>query len=197
MKANGAYATISLLLLVILLSPISQVSAQDLFRQMNDLKQQVSDLRREVDSLKSVVYDVRRAILGSAAAQGGEKAEQKPANEQQAPKPEAEPQMDEAQLTKIICRSIGVFFSEADAALRQSDSDVAQEGMRKALNKLTSSLHGYTGTHRVSKLLSIYEGLAWDTYTAVQLRGSIAGNQDFLKVLAKHKQKYNETCPGR
>jgi hypothetical protein len=197
MKANSAYAKITLLLLVILLSPISRASAQDLFRQMNDLKQQVSDLKMEVDSLRSQVYEVRKAILESAAAQDGAKADQKSVSELQTPKPEPQPQVDEAELTKIICRAIGVFFSEADAALRQNDSDVAQESMRKALNKLTNSLHGYTTTHRVSKLLSIYEGVAWDTYTAVQLRGSIEGNQDFLRVLAKHKQKYSETCPGR
>ena len=67
--------------------------------------------------------------------------------------------------------------------------------MKKALQNMNSSLQEYAKTHRVSKLLSIYEGLAWDTYVAVELRRSVQGNEDFLKVLGQHKQKYIDTCP--
>ncbi len=200
MKRLSRSATISYLLLVILLGSISELSAQDLFRQMDQLKQQISDLKKEVDSLRTIVYEVRRVVLESAAAQDSGKSDEKSPKEQKAAKAEPqepEPQLDEAELTKIICRAIGNFFSEAEAMVRQSDSAVAEAGMRKALQKLTSTLHGYRSAHRVDKLLNIYEGVAWDTYTAVQMRESVAGNADFMRVLARHKQKYNETCPGR
>jgi hypothetical protein len=67
--------------------------------------------------------------------------------------------------------------------------------MKQALQNLNSSLKTYAGMHRVAKILNIYEGLAWDAYVAVELRGSVAGNADFREALAKHKRKYLETCP--
>ena len=69
--------------------------------------------------------------------------------------------------------------------------------MRSAFHKLNSTLQEYSKLHRVSKLLGIYEGLAWDTYVAVELSGSIQGNQEFIKTLNAHKRKYNETCPKK
>jgi len=113
--------------------------------------------------------------------------EKKPAKQDEA--------LDEQQLTRIICRAVGEFFSQAEAVLRGSDPSTARTGMRDALQKMNDALRVHSKTHRVSKILNIYEGLAWDTYQAVELRESIAGNQDFLRVLKDHKRKYVETCP--
>jgi hypothetical protein len=104
---------------------------------------------------------------------------------------------DEKQITKTACQAVGEFFVEAESALRASDSSVARTKMNNALRRMTSALDEYSRTHRVNKLLKIYDGLAWSTYTAVELRQSIAGNEDFLKALRKHKQKYLETCPKK
>ena len=69
--------------------------------------------------------------------------------------------------------------------------------MRGAFDKLNSTLQEYSRLHRVSKLLGIYDDLAWDTYVAVELTGSVQGNEDFIKTINNHKRKYNETCPKR
>ncbi len=182
------------LLLVVFLGSVSVSQSQDLVRQVDQLQSDVADLRAEINSLKTVVNGLRKAMLESATA-----APAKPMTEKTQPKKETvaktEPAADEKQLTHDICKAVGKFFSEADASLRESDSTAARDSMNRALVNLTSALKGYSGTHRVSKLLSIYEGLAWDTYVAVALQQSIQGNQDFITALNSHRQKYIETCP--
>jgi hypothetical protein len=104
--------------------------------------------------------------------------------------------VDEKEITRSACQAVGKFFTEVDASLRASDEKVAEARMKEALRHMNSALSDYAHTHRVSKLLNIYEGLAWDTYVAVELRQSIQGNQGFLDALNRHKKKYRETCPG-
>ena len=116
-----------------------------------------------------------------------------PPKEEKAVTPE--PPVDEKQVTKAACLAVGKFFTEAEASVRASDASVAEARMKKALQNMNSSLQEYAKTHRVSKLLSIYEGLAWDSYVAVELRRSVQGNEEFLKTLRQHKQKYIDTCP--
>jgi hypothetical protein len=123
------------------------------------------------------------------------KDEKEPAKPQEAVKQTAP--VDEEHVTKIICQAVGDFFAEADTALTLSDPEAARTALMTTLKKMTSKLHGYKGTHRVDKLLTIYEGLAWDTFTAVQLRESIDGNAAFLESLRQHKQRFVETCPRK
>ena len=113
--------------------------------------------------------------------------------EESVPKPEAA--ADEKQVTKDVCQAVGKFFTEVETILRAPDSSIAEEEMRKAFRTMNSTLQSYATTHRVSKLLNIYEGLAWDAYVAVELRQGIQGNQEFIEALKKHKRKYVETCP--
>jgi hypothetical protein len=193
MKELGMYSRVSCLLVVVFIALASNAQSQDVFREMDQIKSEVSKLRSELNDLKSMVYEMRRVMLESAAAQGRKAPEKVAPKEEKATKPQSA--VSEEQLTRIICKAVGQFFSEAEAALRSSDPSTAQTSMNEALQKLVRKLHGYSGTHRVSKLLNIYEGLAWSTYTAVQLSQSIQGNQDFLKVLRKHKQRYLDTCP--
>ena len=63
--------------------------------------------------------------------------------------------------------------------MRSADSPVAQTTMKKALRNMNLALHEYANTHRVSKLLAMYEGLAWDTYAAVELAGSVRETRIF------------------
>jgi hypothetical protein len=193
MTNGGMWRKISLLLVVIFFASIPEVRPQDLFREMDDLKKQISELRDELGSLKNLVFQLRQAVLKSPPALSPEIPERQSPKEEKAAKPETVP--DEKELTKIICKAIGEFFSEADIALQSRTAEDADPKMDEAFRKLHKSLAKYTGTHRVDKLLEIYEGVAWDTYVAVEVRGSVQGNQQFLEYLRKHKQKFIETCP--
>ncbi|HMK34033.1 MAG TPA: hypothetical protein VK463_03125 [Desulfomonilaceae bacterium] len=189
---KAKFSRISLLLLMfVFFGSVSSVQSQDLFREMDQIKRELADTRNELQNLKNLVYEMRKVLLESVTAPQQQRTENVPPQQTKVAKEE----VNEEQLTKIICSAVGTFFSEAEAALRMSNADAAQSAMSKAFRKLTSSLKGYTGTHRVTKLLNIYDGLTWDTYTAVELRQSIPGNADFLEVLNKHRQKFRDTCP--
>ncbi len=194
MKNIGTLSRLSWLILLVFLVSVSGVHAQGPLTDVSDLKKEMGDLKAEIQRLTTLVFQMRKVMLESATiippVQKDEKAQ--PEEQEIAKK---EPPVDEAQMTKVICRSVGTFFSEAEAALQMSDTGAAQDGMTNALQKMTSKLHGFKGTHRVTKLLKIYEGLAWDTFTAVQLSRSVQGNTAFLESLRTHKQKYRETCP--
>jgi hypothetical protein len=189
----GILSRYSWLLLLIFLVSLSDAQSQGPLVDVGQIKNEVSDLRAEIQRLNTLVLQMRNLMLESATARPVQKDEKAPSQGQDIVS--KEPPVNEEQLTKIICRAVGKFFSEAEAALRSSDPAAAEDGMKNALQKLTSALHGYAGTHRVNKLLGIYEGLAWDTFTAVRLRQSIEGDTSFVETLQKHKQKYREACP--
>ncbi len=193
MQNGWTCSRVFLLFMAIFLGSISNARSQDLFREMDQLKKEISDLRNEVTNLRSLVYDLRKAVLTTTTAADQQASEKVTPKEEKVVKPEQP--VDEKQVTKVACQAVGKFFSEAEASVRASDASTAQARMKKALQNMNSSLQEYARTHRVSKLLAIYEGLAWDTYVAVELRGSVQGNEDFLKALGQHKQKYIETCP--
>jgi hypothetical protein len=189
----GLWLRIAGLLVVISLGSVSNVESQDLFREMDQLKKELSALKNEVKELRDVVYGLRRAALNAIASQGeGLSPERAPAQET-AKKPETI--LDEQQATSIICKTVGKFFSDAETILQSGDTATADARMKQALVNLNSSLKAYTGMHRVDKILRIYEGLAWDAYVAVELRGSVAGNEDFREALSRHRRKYVDTCP--
>ena len=195
MKKNVLKLWIFSLLTVASLGSISDAQSQDVFREVDRIKADVSALRNEVNDLRNQFYALRQAILKSVASQdqrASEKAEPK-----EAAKAKQEMPVNETELTDSICQAVGKFFGEVDVALAMTDSNAADDSMKKAFHKLNSALQHYSSLHRVSKLLGIYEGLAWDTYNAVELSGSVQGNEDFIETINKHKKKYNETCPKR
>jgi len=194
MKRNWLRLWVFSLLAVVSLGSISDAQSQDVFREIDQVKRDVSDLRNELNDLKNQFYGLRQAVLRSVASQD-QRAPGTPPKEE--PIVKQEPSLDEKQLTDSICQAVGKFFEQVDAALAMRDSGAADDRMRNAFHKLNSTLQEYSKLHRVSKLLGIYEGLAWDTYVAVELTGSVQGNEDFLKVINAHKRKYNETCPKR
>lgn len=190
----GRCLRICCLLIAILLASVSGVQSQDIFHEMNQVKSDLSSLKSEVNDLRRLVYELRSAMVKQAMAperQAQEEVKDR-SDEEKKPSPESE-----EQITKIACEAVGQFFVEAESALRSSSASVARTKMNGALRKLTSALQDYSRTHRVSKLLRIYDGLAWSTYVAVQLSDSITGNEDFLAQLRSHKQKYIETCPRK
>jgi len=196
METIGIWSRIFLLLIVLFVGSVSNVESQDLFRDMDQVKRELSSLRNEVSNLRNLVYELRNAVLKSATSQDQERSEKATLKEgkgEQVPKPETA--VDEEQVTKAVCPAVGKFFKQVETALRAPDSSTADEEMRKAIRTMNSALEGYAMTHRVSKLLNIYEGLAWDAYVAVELRGGIQGNEEFIAALNKHKRKYLETCP--
>jgi len=185
---------IALLALAIFFGSISNAHSQDLFRDMDQVKRELSDLKNEVSQLKTLVYSLREVVLKSVTAQDQSPSEKTPSKEEKPAKPEAA--VDEKEVTREVCQSVGKFFTEVDAGLRASDDAATEAKMRAAFQTMNASLRKYTSTHRVSKLLNIYEGLAWDTYVAVELRGATQGNEEFLEALNRHKRKFRETCPG-
>ena len=195
MQIVGRCSKISCFLMLILLASISNVQSQDIFQQVNQVKSDLANLKAQVNDLRNLVLELRRIVLEQAIASGGLRVPGEVQTKDKANEEKKTTPADEKQITKIACRAVGQFFEEAESALRSSDSSQARTKMNRALEKMTSALHDYSRTHRVSKLLNIYDGLTWSTYTAVQLRQSITGNQDFLAQLRKHKQKYLETCP--
>ncbi len=195
MKKNRLGLWIFLLLAAVSFGSVPDAQSQDIFREMDQVKRDVSALKNEVNDLRTQFYSLREAILKSVASQDQSASVQALPKEKTAEKQETP--VDEKQLTDSICQAVGKFFGEVDAALAMSDSSAADERMRKAFHRMNSTLQHYSKLHRVSKLLGIYEGLAWDTYVAVELIGSVQGNADFIKTIDNHKQKYNETCPKR
>jgi len=193
MKNCWRYSRVFLLFVAVFLGSISSVQSQDVFREMDQLKKEISDLKNEVSNLKNLVYDLRKAVLKSATGSEQQASEKAPPKEEKTATP-AQP-VDDKQITKLACQAVGKFFSEAEASVRASDASVAEARMKKALQNMNSVLQEYAKSHRVSKLLNIYEGLTWDTYVSVELRGSVQGNEEFLKVLKQHRQKYRDTCP--
>jgi hypothetical protein len=190
MNKIGTWSKICLLV-IILVGSVSNAQSQDLFSEMDQVKKDLSNLKDEVARLRNLVYELRDSVLGSAVPLAQRQPEQKPPKDE-AVKPE--PQVNEEEMTKTICQGVGIFFKEVDASLR-SGTAASEERMRKAFDDLNSMLQKYSRTHRATKLLGIYQGLAWDTYVAVQLRGSVQGNEEFLKTIERHKRKYAETCP--
>jgi hypothetical protein len=165
-------------------------ASQDVFSQIDQLRKDLNDTRTELNDLKSLVYQMRKNMLHNV---GTEKpAAAAPTEVKQRTE---SPQISDEELTVIICKAVGDFFSDADRVLRMTNPDEAQARMSDVFKKLNGTLQKYSGLHRVSKLLDIYEGLAWDVYTAVEMRYSLLGNRDFLEMLNKHKKKYNDTCP--
>jgi hypothetical protein len=193
MRIGGTCWRVLLLLLFIFLVSTSNVQSQDIFSEMNQLKGAVSDLKKEISNLTTLVNDLRKSVLRSVTRKDQRAPDKGSPSEEKAAQPSAP--VDEKQVTRTACAAVGKFFEEAEASLRSSDSSITQARMTRAWHHMNAALQDYARTHRVSKLLAIYEGVAWDTYVAVQLRESVQGNEDFLKALAQHKQKYLETCP--
>ncbi len=195
MKKIGLRLWVLSLSVVVYFGSISGAQSQDVFREMDQVKRDVSELRNEVNDLRNQFHGLREAILRSIASQD-QRALGRAQPKEETPEKQ-ETSVDEKQLTDSICQAVGKFFGEVDAALAMSDSDAADARMKKAFHKMNSTLQHYSTLHRVSKLLRIYEGLAWDTYVAVELTGSVQGNQEFIRTINDHKRKYDETCPKR
>jgi flagellin-specific chaperone FliS len=198
MKHMAAYGRTLILITVAFLTLCSHALSQDLFRETENLKTEIAQLRSEVNELKSLVYELRRTLLksGVSAARPGKDAAP-PETVKPIPQKKAAETLSDEQLTAIICSAIGKFYAEADTVLSMNDASAAESRMNKALETLDATLDEFSGQHRVSKLMDIYEGLAWDTLSAVRMRGSITGNENFTNMLARHRQKYRDSCRNR
>ena len=192
MKTRGVVGQIILVSVFAFLGCASQVYAQDFIRELQDVKSQVSDLQNQVSELRTTVNGLREALLKSVTKREKQPEEKAPSKLEEAKQKEAE--ADPAELTRAICPAVGKFFREVDASLRASSQAAARARMKKAYDEMNESLSKYIGLHRVNKLLNIYEDLALDTYVAVEMSQTIQGNQDFLNVLNRHRQKYREAC---
>jgi hypothetical protein len=200
MKNPGKCTRVCCLLVIIFLFSLSSVHSQNLLGDTDQIKRELGELRNEVQDLRDMLRSLKRALVDSATRPSPQSSENQPPTVAPVPPTGQKPDpqkaaVDEVQLTAIICPAVGKFLREAEEIIRENDSSTAEEKMDKAFQTLNATLRPYKATHRADKLLGIYEGLAWDTYVAVNMRHSVQGNQEFLTALAKHKRKYLDTCP--
>ena len=64
--------------------------------------------------------------------------------------------------------------------------------MRKAIAELNAETEKYSRAEKIRDIMSLAEGLAWDTYVAVQNRNSVAGNTDFINYIKDYKATYKK-----
>ncbi len=188
MKESGKFLWFIIAAVGLLLLTASFAPAQDSQRGLQRIEKEVDTLKSEVNELRALVYEMREALLRALP-----KTTEHRTGDGRASAKKKAPTQEE--LTRVICEAVGRFFSKTETIMRTADPVEAEDRMEKAFEELRSALDEYSGTHRVSKLLGIYQGLTWDAYVAVRLRGSLQGNQRFVEVLNKHRQKYRDTCP--
>lgn len=170
------------------------VHAQSIIGEQQQLQKQVEELRRDVDELQSTVSGLRRAILRQGTASQQTRSA-KPAPQIQSGRPAGIP-LDESQIKTQACQAVGHFFEQIDRALKMSDGDAAEDFMRKAVAKLNSDLDRYRAYTQVRHILTLAEGLAWDTYTAVDARYGTVGNSDFIQAIKDYRKRYEGICTG-
>jgi hypothetical protein len=181
-------------LLIVLGCSQAAVHAQSIIAEQQQLQQQVDELRRDVNDLQSTVGGLRRAILrqGTAAQQP---ADTKPASQTRPGRSNASP-VEDGKIKAQVCQAVGHFFGQIDRALKMSDGDAAEEFMRKAVAQLNSELDRYSTYGQVRHILTLAEGLAWDTYTAVEARYITVGNTDFIQAIEDYRKRYKTVCPS-
>jgi hypothetical protein len=183
------FAGISILL--VYFQPI--VYAQSILAEQQQLQRQVDTLREEVEELKAVVGALRRAIMRHHA----EKTETRSASMTGTSgtsigTPSAA--VDEGALKAQACKDVGQFFDQIDRALKMTDREAAEGAMRKAVGQLNNALDNYRTYPQVRHILTLAEGLAWDTYTAVANRYGTVGNADFVKAIEEYRTRYKKAC---
>ena len=166
--------------------------SQDILTQQADQQKQINQLRYDVDELQRTV-DVLKRLIPRQALSPLEKPDAKFVVR---PRKAAEP-LTEAQRAKIkaeVCKDVGLFFDQVDKALKMSDDSAAQKAMNNAVSSLHKALDRHVPDEGLRKIMDFAEGVAWDTYSAVQFRYSSAGNADFMEYLESAKEKFRKRC---
>ena len=135
---------------------------------------------------------LRKVILKQSIA-----ADKAPKETTTAPATPPAPTLTPAEQEKIkvdVCQSLGQFFDQIDKALNMPNASDAGRLMRKAIAELNAETEKYGRTEKIRDIMSLAEGLAWDTYVAVQNRNSVAGNTDFINYINDYKTKYKKRC---
>lgn len=168
------------------------VHSQDILTQQADQQKQINQLRYDVEELQRTV-DVLKRLIPRQALSPVEKPDAKFVVR---PQKTAEP-LTEAQRATIkaeVCKDLGLFFDQVDKALKMSDDSAAQKAMNNAVSSLHKALDRHVPDAGLRKIMDFAEGVAWDTYSAVQFRYSSAGNADFLEYLEAAKEKFKKRC---
>jgi len=169
--------------------------AQAIIGDVQQLQQQVNQLRSDVDELQSAMAGLRRILVRQGTVSHHDPQE-RPTPLPRVVTVEKTP-MDDAEIKSQICKAIGLFFGQIDRALKMSNSVDAEDLMKKTLSKLNSELDKYRTYPQVRHILTLAEGLAWDTYTAVDARYTTIGNADFIRAIDQYRQKYESACHSK
>ncbi len=181
-----------LTLLLILGFFVGDSRSQNLIVDQQKQQEQIDRLRSDVDELRRNVESLRKEILRKSIA-----ADTAPKETTTAPAASPARTLTPAEQAKIkveVCQSLGQFFDQIDKALNMPNASDAGRLMRKAIAKLNAETEKYNRAEKIRDIMSLAEGLAWDTYVAVQNSNSVAGNTDFINYIKDYKAKYKKRC---
>jgi hypothetical protein len=173
--------------LVCILLAAANAYGQDIFRQVDELRSQVEALKREVASLRHMLDAMRVPALQPTGPAGSRSL-------MATAPPAAEKALDKEAIKTLACEPLRRFVAEADDALRSNDLPETQARMDKAQAALRSALKPYLQVHEIERILGIADAVAWDTCTAVELKDSVEGNNEFLDSLTRYKRRFTRFC---
>jgi hypothetical protein len=168
------------------LSLTTHAHSQDIFSQLDQLREQLSTLQQEVSNLKAMVYSLEKQVTTPATTPNQPRTETKP--EKQLTGPEKE------QAKTRACKAGEKFLAAVDAVLTLNDESEAEKKMDQAMAELRAEVKPYEDVKEISKFLSLAEALAWDTCTAVGLRSTVEGNEQFLEFIRQSKKRFWVFC---
>ena len=184
--------TTCLALLLILGFFVGDSRSQNLIVDQQKQQQQIERLRSDVDELKRTVESLRKVILRKSIA--ADKAPKETTTAPATPPAQTLTPAEQERIKVEVCQSLGQFFDQIDKALNMPNASDAGRLMRKAIAELNAETEKYGRTEKIRDIMSLAEGLAWDTYVAVQNRNSVAGNSDFINYINDYKTKYKKRC---
>jgi hypothetical protein len=181
-----------LTLLLVFGAFVGAARSQSVIAEQEQQQRQIDELRRDVDELRRTIATLKKAALKQHVSSQDVTQEKisRPNNLSVDSLPPAEQEKIKAE----ICDALGHFFAQIDKALKMPDSSEAEKFMSKSIAQLKSTVDKYGPSDRLRSLMSLAEGLAWDTYTAVETRNSVYGNADFLNYIKEYKGKYAKRC---
>lgn len=186
---------IIILTLIVSLGPLVKESrSQNFIMDQERQQKQIDSLTSDVDELKRTVESLRRMMLPKSVA-----SQKLPAQQTPAPSSESitlSPEEQEKAKTEV-CSSLGRFFDQIDRALKMPDPAQAESYLRESIVKLNTDIDKYRQIEEIREIKNLAEGLAWDTYVAVENRNSVYGNAEFLNYINTWRNKFHKRCPAR
>jgi hypothetical protein len=171
---------------------VGAARSQSIIAEQEQQQRQIDELRSDVDELRRTIATLKKAALNQHVL--SESITQDNISRPKNLSIDTLPPAEQEKIKAEICDALGLFFAQIEKALKMADSSEAEKFMSKAIAQLKSTIDKYGPSDRLRNLLSLADGLAWDTYTAVETRNSVYGNADFLNYIREYKTKYENRC---